>query len=269
MFEIAVKALLVATFVWAALEASRRGGVRLAGLSASSVTAPSLALLAWHHDAAFVAEASLGVLMSTPACAGFAAAYAIQMRRSGSIGRPLAAAAVAMLAAAFLAGAGWLLLNAVEARLEAALMIGCGACLCALPLVRRGSGGAILPSRRAAACWVAPLLAGSVSAAVCTASTGLGATLSGLVAGLPVVALCLAAGTHQRQGVAAVARSMHAYVQGLLLRMMFVSIVAVLAQALGSAMSLLLAAALTLIVGVLMHQLTEPLRGDALSANKP
>lgn len=67
------QALGVSAIVTGLLLLTRRGGTLVAGLATAALSAPTLVLLALHEGAAFARLAALGMLLSTPVCAGLAA----------------------------------------------------------------------------------------------------------------------------------------------------------------------------------------------------
>ena len=85
------KALFVTALVHATLTLARRGDTRMAALSATAVTVPALVLLAWQHDAAFVADAAWGLLLGTPPCALFASGWVWWLQRNMRSKTPAAA----------------------------------------------------------------------------------------------------------------------------------------------------------------------------------
>jgi hypothetical protein len=75
--------------------------------------------------------------------------------------------------------------------------------------------------------------AGLTSALVVGVSTGLDAASCGLLAGMPIVAACMASGTVAAQGTAAARQAMHSYCGGLVPRIAFLVPVAGASPSLG------------------------------------
>ena len=76
--------------------------------------------------------------------------------------------------------------------------------------------------------------------------------MSGLLLGLPLVALCLAMGRHMEAGPAAAVASLDGYPEGLLLRAVFALVLALALPRTGVAMAFVMATALVMVLPAIL-----------------
>ena len=269
LLALLLKIGLVTACVYAAMAQTRRGRVELTGLVAVAVTAPSLALLAVHHDGAFVADAAVGALLATPVCAFFAIACAALAR--GGNGEPQRQRArSAPLWALGMTAVLTLILFALLHQRDAAV----GPALAAAALAAwlapwcigvalgnthhaigpvPGSTASATPRAGAWGHWCMPVLAGLISASVSEAGPHLGPHLSGFLAGLPTIALCLTLAVGRQDRCKTLPPLLLAYSHGLRLRVLFAAVVALYGATLGAGWALALATALMLAAGCWAH----------------
>ena len=273
LLALLLKTALVTACVYAVMAQTRRGRVELAGLVAVAVTAPSLGLLAVHHDGAFVADAAVGALLATPLCAFFAIACAALVRLGNGV-PPRHRARSAPLWALSMTAVLTLILTALMRQLDVAMGPALAAAALAAWLAPWCIGLALgvalgnthhatgpLPGPTASATpragawghWCMPLLAGLISASVSGAGAHLGPHLSGFLAGLPTIALCLTLAVGRQDRCKTLAPLLLAYSHGLRLRVLFAAVVALYGAALGAAWALALATALLLAAGCWAH----------------
>lgn len=270
MLEMLLKAAFVAAFVAVASALARRGGNRWAGLAAAAVSIPNLAVLAWQHGPEFVLPAAVGCLLSTLACLAFAHCY----RGLAARARPASREVARVIGIAFAAALAALLTSALVFALQlnqplsapAAGAVALAACALSIRMSRRqphALAAAVRDpdGRGRLAAWCAPLCAGFVCAVLCGVSTHLGPLLSGLLLGMPLVALCLAVGRHIEAGPAAAVASLQGYPDGLVLRALFALVLALAAPWSGSGPAFALAFALAIGLPFVMA-----FRGGALSS---
>jgi hypothetical protein len=229
------KAVLTAAVVAAVMMAARLSGRHLAGLLAGLpvITTPALLWLAAEQGAAFAAQSAVGSLAACAAAALFAGAFERCARRHGagrSLAIAMAALGVAMLALRPLAGDP--------------LLASCAAVV-ACALVHRAVAG-----RRAPCTWVRPLrgepwlsaaLAGVVSAGVSLQAQQVGPFWSGMLSTLPIVSACALVHLRVAGAAADVSRFVPGYVVGLLAKVVFLLMFALLVEPAGVAIAVVLA----------------------------
>ncbi len=195
MSLIAVKLLLAPSFVVAASLATRRFGVRVGGLLGGLpvVAGPILLVYALQHGRSFAASAASGTLLGLVSLIGFVVVYGRLAAHAhwfvGMLTGWLTFIAGAAIFSALTIPAGWAL-----ALVAAALLAG-------LAWLPRPQAPPLEPPPPPV--WDLPLRAGCAAALVLTltaVSGWLGPQLSGLLAPFPIITTVLATFTHAQRG---------------------------------------------------------------------
>jgi hypothetical protein len=219
----AYKAMLTAALVALLLTVSQLFGRRLAGVLAGlpTVTGPALVWLALEHGRHDAVQAAIGSVVGCALCALFALAYERVSRHRG-VGAALLAAAVASLlpTPAVELLDGQLLLSVLVA---AALVLASAAAMPARPAPRVAVIARGEP-------WLTAGVAGAVSGAVALAVPQLGPFWAGVLASPPLIAAAVAMRQHAIGGADAAAPFLRGYVSGLLGRIAFIAVFALLLQ---------------------------------------
>lgn len=257
----AYKALLTATTVALLLSVSQLFGRRLAGLLAGlpTVTAPALVWLALEHGAQDAARAAIGSIAGCALCALFALAYAHAARLRGVVAALLAATVASLLP---LPASEWL-----DGRLLLAVVIAVAVVLAAgraMP-ARAPSAVAVVPALPRGEPWLTAGIAGLVSGAVSLGAPQLGPFWAGVLASPPLIAAAVAMRQHALGGGDAPVPFLHGYVTGLVGRIAFAAVFALLMLSL----PVPLAACLAFVFGCALTWLTERLRRLRVSVLRP
>lgn len=230
----AYKAMLTATLVALLLTVGQLFGRRLAGLLAGlpTVTGPALVWLALEHGRGYAVEAAIGSVVGCALCALFAWSYERVAQRRGVL-LALAAATVASVLPLPLA-------ELLDGRLALAVLV-------AGAIVLATAAG--MPPRAAPRVavivrgepWLTAGVAGAVSGAVALYAPQVGPFWAGVLASPPLIAAAVAMRQHALGGGASAAPFLRGYVGGLLGRIGFGAVFALLMLVLPVAPAALLA----------------------------
>ncbi len=230
----AYKAMLTATTVAMLLAVSQTFGRRLAGVLAGlpTVTGPALVWLALEHGAAYGAQAAIGSVVGCALCALFAFAYERAAQRFGVWLALAAAIAVSLVPAP---GADKLAGQLAAATLVAGIMV----LLIAAWMPERPAPKVKVMVRGEP--WLTASVAGVVSGAVALLAPSVGPFWAGVLASPPLIAAAVAMRQHALGGADAAAPFLRGYVNGLLGRIAFGAVFALLMTALPVAPAAILA----------------------------
>lgn len=224
-----VRGVVAGVAIGALLWVLRRGGPRFAGLLASLpvTSAPALFWLSLDYGAAAAATAAQASLYATGLTAVLALAYAHAARRWGPAASLVLALAVVLAAAlATLPMAGTL--SAVVAAVALALAVA----LRALPRLH-GAAAPCRPARHQTL--VGAAVAALLTTVVLALAPRLPAQWVGLIAAIPVIGAASMVLVHRQVAPPALAAFLRAYVSGLVLKSVFLLVLAVALALLGMA----------------------------------
>lgn len=228
-------ALGTALVVGVILALARHLGQRAAGLLAAlpTVTAPTLAWLAYDRGAAFAADASIAGVSACAMLAAFALGYTRAPRTGGSASALFCGIGAAALAAWPAHHASHTLFAAV-----ALALVSCTLALLAMPRApaadptRTVCTGSLVPTAAAA---------GTLTALSASLASTLGSFAAGLLSSLPIISGTVAVVEHARHGPVAASRFLRGYVGGLFAKAAFGAAFAWLAVHIDAGPALLLA----------------------------
>lgn len=245
----AFKAVLTAVTIALLLKVARLFGSRIAGLLAGlpTITGPALLWLALEHGAEFAQRAAVGSVAACVPCAMFALAYQLGAVRRGVVASTALALAVSTAVLPAIAGLDEAPLGAL-----CASVMTIGLALAAMP-----RSAATLPYVKVRGePWLTSLSAGAVSAAVALAAPQAGPFWAGVLASPPLVVAAVAITQHLGGGGGAATPFLRGYVGGLLGRVTFGLLLALLLNVL----PLPLAAGLAAAAGCALPYLVSRLR---------
>jgi hypothetical protein len=246
----AYKAMLTATTVALLLTVARLLGARIAGLLAGlpTITGPALVWLALDHGADYAKLAAIGSVAACVPCAAFALAYQRSAARVGALASLLLATATSAAVLPAISGLEGSLPGALSAGVFVVLLA-----LAAMPVQRDG-----VPCVRVRGePWLTAGVAGLVSAVVALTAPQSGPFWAGVLASPPLVVAAVAMTQHLGGGAAAATPFLRGYVGGLLGRVAFCVLLALLIDRL----PLPLAAGLAIAGGCAFPFVVSALRG--------
>lgn len=255
------KGLLSAGTVMLVMAAARHGGRRVAGLVAAlpTITAPTLAWLAYDEGMGFAISAAIGSVAACAMLAVFALGYARAARyRGGAVA--LACGVGGALAMALPA-------KAASADLGTALMLALGSCAVTFAAMPR-LGAEIVSRQRPdprscprpeGSAWCSPWFVATTAGALTAIATLLGPALGGFACGLlsslPLITGPVAMAEHANGGHRAAAHFLRGYVGGLFGKAAFGTLFVLLAPRTGAVAALSLACACTCLLSTVRLRL--------------